>query len=226
MHIPRTHTDVGLHALDIIHRVLMIDAEWTSQANREFTWLGQRPAQRVTASPCSESREILISRIRVSVPLLDDVRCSPSRAMRIESRSLNWVSTEPNWWTPKPDHQWKPGYRPQRRLRRRGDRWCWGVVRPVAVGAAKRSHGPAALAVTTNERIPAKLLGEEDNSVRVWLVSLPGERAEFQARRPTQDFRRAGDGDIVINVRPLPDIVIGEDGMARMPARRGPASPP
>lgn len=76
MHIPRTHTDVGLHALDIIHRVLMIDAEWTSQANREFTWLGQRPAQRVTASPCSESREILISRIRVSVPLLDDVRMS------------------------------------------------------------------------------------------------------------------------------------------------------
>lgn len=52
MHIPRTHSDVGLHALDIIHQVLMIDTEWTSWANREFTWWGYRLAQRVTASPC------------------------------------------------------------------------------------------------------------------------------------------------------------------------------
>lgn len=81
--MPRTQPDVGLHALDIIHKVLMIDAEWTSRANRQFTWWGHRLAQRVSASPCFESQEILISRIRVSVPLLDQVNRPPGEVMSI-----------------------------------------------------------------------------------------------------------------------------------------------
>lgn len=82
MLMPRTQADVGFHALDIIHQVLMIHAEWTSRENREFTWWGYRLAQRVTASPCFESRDLLISRIRVSVPVLDDVQKPADEVMR------------------------------------------------------------------------------------------------------------------------------------------------
>lgn len=65
MRMPRTQADVGFHDLDIIHQVLMIDIEWTSWEDREFAWWGYRLAQRVTASPCFESRDLLISRKRV-----------------------------------------------------------------------------------------------------------------------------------------------------------------
>ena len=75
------HTDVGLHALDIIHKILLIDAEWTSRGNRDCTWWAHRLAQRVSASSGIDSRGLLISRIRTSVPVLENVQMPPAQVL-------------------------------------------------------------------------------------------------------------------------------------------------
>lgn len=66
--------DVGLQALDVIHRVLMIDNEWTSRGNRRFNWYAFRLEQAVEASPFFDDGGFLLSRIQVITSVVENVQ--------------------------------------------------------------------------------------------------------------------------------------------------------
>lgn len=65
--------DAGLRSLKIIHKLLMIDEEWTTRTPRQFTWLGWRLAQSVEAGEPCISRDLEVSRIVASVRVVEEV---------------------------------------------------------------------------------------------------------------------------------------------------------
>ena len=48
--------DVGLKALETIHKLLCIDEPWTIRGERDFSWIGHRLTQNVRASKAVRRR--------------------------------------------------------------------------------------------------------------------------------------------------------------------------
>jgi hypothetical protein len=72
-----TATDIGLMALDLIHKQLMIDEPWTVREDRSFSWIAYRLLQTVQASPLRESREHQVSDVSVRTIVVRDVEAPP-----------------------------------------------------------------------------------------------------------------------------------------------------
>ena len=83
--------DVGLKALDVIHRTLVIDEPWTIRSERAFSWIGYRLAARVEASPLFMSLDIPLSRVTTMIEVVEDVGAS---AAEVEAllRTLNQLA--------------------------------------------------------------------------------------------------------------------------------------
>lgn len=65
--------DVGVEALGVIHRKLMIDEEWTQRRERGFTWWAHRLPQQIDAGRPIDDRGIVVTRITSRIPILRGV---------------------------------------------------------------------------------------------------------------------------------------------------------
>ena len=65
--------DVGVEALDVIHRKLMVGEEWTQRRKRGFTWWAHRLPQYIDAGRPIDDRGIVVTRISSRIPILRGV---------------------------------------------------------------------------------------------------------------------------------------------------------
>lgn len=65
--------DVGLKALERIHRIQQIDESWTIRSKRQFAWIGHRLQQAICASTLFENDGTILSRLTASCITVDDV---------------------------------------------------------------------------------------------------------------------------------------------------------
>ena len=72
--------DVGLRALESIHRTLMIDEQWTIRGDRHFTWFAFRLAATIRAGEPVDSLGCVISRVTSTVPVVRNVQIAPQAA--------------------------------------------------------------------------------------------------------------------------------------------------
>lgn len=66
-------SDVGLQALEALHKDMLIDEPWTERKSRGFAWIGSRLRQEFHASPAYDEDGILLSRVTATVPVVDGV---------------------------------------------------------------------------------------------------------------------------------------------------------
>ena len=65
--------DVGVEALGVIHRKLLIDEGWTQRRERGFTWWAHRLPQHIDAGRPIDDRGIVVTRITSRIPILRGV---------------------------------------------------------------------------------------------------------------------------------------------------------
>ena len=65
--------DVGLTALETIHKLLLIDEPWTIRGERDFSWIGHRLTQNVSASKQFDGDGITLSRLSATCIVVEDV---------------------------------------------------------------------------------------------------------------------------------------------------------
>ena len=80
--------DVGLAALEKIHKQLLIDEPWTVRGDREFSWIGHRLRQNVRASKQFDDDGISLSRLAASCVVVEGVTKPDRDVLRI----LSWVN--------------------------------------------------------------------------------------------------------------------------------------
>ena len=73
--------NVGQAVVDRLYRTMMIDDEWSTRRDSEFTWWGYELAQRVAASPMRQSNAYRVSTVSAVTDLVTDT--APDRTLPI-----------------------------------------------------------------------------------------------------------------------------------------------
>jgi len=68
--------DLGQSLIDHVYKRLQIDEEWSSKANRSFSWIAHRLEQTVSASPGIQEGDFELFRLRAEAVVIEDVRAS------------------------------------------------------------------------------------------------------------------------------------------------------
>jgi hypothetical protein len=71
-----TVTDLGTEALQSIFAGLFLDEAWTTRDERSFSWIGDRLAQTISASPMVEVEGVSLSRLVADCVVVESVRAS------------------------------------------------------------------------------------------------------------------------------------------------------
>ena len=66
--------DVGVEALDVIHKFLLIDEQWTVRRPRGFTWWAHRFAHHLDVGRPVTADGVVLTRVTSRIPVLRDVR--------------------------------------------------------------------------------------------------------------------------------------------------------
>jgi hypothetical protein len=78
-------SDVGLEALQKIHKELLIDEEWTERGERVFAWVGHRLRQTVKASKVFEDGGAVLSRLSAETVVVEEVTAAEENVLRVLS---------------------------------------------------------------------------------------------------------------------------------------------
>lgn len=82
----RHMSDVGLEALQKIHKELLIDEQWTERGERVFAWVGHRLKQRVRASKVFEDGGAVLSRLSAETAVVEGVTAAEEEVLRVLAR--------------------------------------------------------------------------------------------------------------------------------------------
>ena len=78
-------SDIGIEALERIHKALLIDDEWTEWGSRSFEWIGHRLKQRLNASPVFDDGDFHLSRLTAETVVVDEVSAPEDRVAAVLS---------------------------------------------------------------------------------------------------------------------------------------------
>jgi hypothetical protein len=78
--------DVGLSALEIIYKQLLIDDPWTIRGEGEFSWIGHRLQQTIRAGAPFEDEGITLSRLSASCVVVEGVTAPQGEVLRMLAR--------------------------------------------------------------------------------------------------------------------------------------------
>lgn len=78
--------DVGLQALEEIYKVQQIDEPWTIRGERQFSWIGHRLQQTMSASKLFDDEGLTLSRLTASCVVVEDVSAPEDDVLHLLSR--------------------------------------------------------------------------------------------------------------------------------------------
>jgi hypothetical protein len=82
--------DLGMAAVERIHREMQIDEPWTVREERGFTWWGAWIRQRVWAGPATRSGGETLWHVRARTPVYRDQPDEPATYARVNDWNLLW----------------------------------------------------------------------------------------------------------------------------------------
>ena len=86
----RRSKDLGLAAVERVHREMQVDEPWTVREDRGFTWWGAWIRQRVWAGPATRSRGETLWHVRARTPVFRDQPDEPATYARVNEWNALW----------------------------------------------------------------------------------------------------------------------------------------
>ncbi len=89
-HRRRRSKDLGMAAVERVHREMQIDEPWTVREDRGFTWWGAWIRQRVWSGPATRSAGETLWHVRARAPVFRDQPDEPATYARVADWNLLW----------------------------------------------------------------------------------------------------------------------------------------